>query len=91
MKMPFLLRSAKRNYHWGEWVRRRILPELPYSWHRSFRHMLPLKPYLSVVDYPSCHTVLPLVVRDAEAVDYENRSANSPELVTLQVIMAHFS
>ena len=52
--------------------------------------MLPLKPYLSVVDYPSCHTVLPLVVRDAEAVDYENRSANSLELVTLQVIMAHF-
>jgi len=53
--------------------------------------MLPLKPYVSVADYPSRHTVLPLVVRDAEAVDYENRSANSLELVTLQVIMAHFS
>ena len=47
--------------------------------------------YLSVVDYPSCHTVPPLVVRDAEAVDYENRSANSLELVALQVVMAHFS
>jgi hypothetical protein len=53
--------------------------------------MLPLKPYLSVVDYPSCHTVLPLVFRDARAVDYENRSANSLELVTLRVIMVHFS
>jgi hypothetical protein len=52
--------------------------------------MLPLRPCLSVVDYPSCHTVLPLVVRDAEAVDYENRSANSLELVTLRVITAHF-
>lgn len=31
--------------------------------------MLPLKPYLSMVDYPSCHTVLPLVVKDAEAVN----------------------
>ena len=41
--------------------------------------MLPLKPYLSVVDYPGCHTVLPLVVGDVEAVDYENRSANSLE------------
>jgi hypothetical protein len=53
--------------------------------------MLLLKPYLSVVDWPSRHTVLPLVVRDAEAVDYENRLANSLELVTLQVIMAHSS
>jgi hypothetical protein len=36
---------------------------------RSFGHMLPLKPYLSVVDYPNCHTALLLVVRDAEAVN----------------------
>jgi hypothetical protein len=63
----------------------------PYSSHRSFRHMSPLKSYLSVVNNTSCHTVLLLVGRDAEAVDYENRSASSLELVTLQVIMAHFS
>jgi hypothetical protein len=53
--------------------------------------MSPLKPYLSVVDYPSCHMVLPLVVRDAKAVDYENRSVSSPESVTLQATMARFS
>jgi hypothetical protein len=48
-------------------------------------------PYLSVVDYPSRHTVLLLVVRNAGGINKENRSANSLELVTLQVIMAHFS
>jgi len=53
--------------------------------------MSPLKSYLSVVNYTSYHAVLLLVVRDAEAVNYENRSASSLELVTLQVIMAHFS
>jgi len=47
-------------------------------------------PYLSVVDYVNCHTALPLVVRDAVGINKENRSANSLELVTLQVIMAHF-
>jgi len=53
--------------------------------------MLPLKPYLSVVDYPSCHTMLPLVVRDAGGINKENKSANPLKLVSLQVIMAHFS
>jgi hypothetical protein len=46
--------------------------------------------YLSVVDYVNCYAVLPLAVRDTGAVNQENRSANSLELVTLQVIMAHF-
>ncbi len=53
--------------------------------------MLKLEPYLLVADYAGCHMVLLLVVRDAEAVDYRNRLASSLELVTLQVIMAHFS
>jgi hypothetical protein len=63
----------------------------PCPWHRSFRHMLPLKPYLSVVDYPSRHTVLALVVGGAGAADHENRSAKLQELVTLQVVMARSS
>jgi hypothetical protein len=42
------------------------------------------------VDYVNCYAVLPLAVRDTGAVNQENRSANSLELVTLQVIMAHF-
>lgn len=63
----------------------------PYSRHRSFRHMLPLKPYLSVADYTSRHTVLPFVVRDAETVDWEDRSARSLGLVTLQVTVGHSS
>ncbi len=45
--------------------------------------MLRLKPYLSVVNYTSCHAVLVLAVRDVEAVDHENRSASSLQLVTL--------
>ena len=64
---------------------------VPYSWRRSFRHTLPLKPYLSVVDYPSYYAVLPLVVGDAEAIDNENRSVCSLDLVTPQVTMAHSS
>jgi hypothetical protein len=49
----------------------------PCSWLQSFRQILPLKPYLSVMDYSICRTVLPLVVRDAETADYGNRSAGS--------------
>jgi hypothetical protein len=47
--------------------------------------------YLSVVDYVNSYTVLPSVVRDAQALSWGNRSPNSLERVNLHVITDHFS
>jgi hypothetical protein len=50
--------------------------------------MFALKPFARGGLRLSCHPALLLMIRNAGAADEENRLANSPELVTLQVIMA---